>query len=89
VVKDWFAANAISLLEHPPYSTDLPPAHIFLFPKVKELLAGNPITADGVKKAWNGMTGTIAKETYAAAFQHWFERSQQCVRIGGGYVANS
>jgi hypothetical protein len=54
VVKDWFAANAIPLLEHPPYSPDLAPADFFLFPKVKEALAGNTIAADGVKNAWMG-----------------------------------
>ena len=41
VVKDWFAANAIPLLEYPHYSPDLTPADFFLFWKVKEALAGN------------------------------------------------
>jgi len=86
VVKDWFTANAIPLLEYPHYSPDLTPADFFLFPKVKEALAGITIAADGVKNAWDGVTRTITKEAYAAAFQRWFERSQKCVRIGGGYV---
>ena len=86
VVRNWFADNAIPLLEHPAYSPDLAPADFFLFPKVKEALAGITIAADGVKNAWDGVTRTIAKEAYAAAFQRWFERSQKCVRIGGGYV---
>jgi len=60
-----------------------------LFPKVKEALAGNTIAANGIKKACDGVTGTIAKEAYAAAFQRWFERRQKCVRIGGGYVQKS
>ena len=55
VAKDWFAANAIPLLEHPPYSPDLPPAYFFLFPKVKEALAGNTIASDGVIKALDGV----------------------------------
>ena len=89
VAKDWFAANAIPLLEHPPYSPDVTPVDFFLFPKVKEALAGNIIAADSVKNAWDGVTITIAKEAYAAAFQRWFERNKKCVRIGGGYVEKS
>ena len=89
VVKDWFAANAIPLLEYPHYSPDLTPVDFFLLQKVKKALAGITIAADGIKNAWNGVTRTIAKEAYAAAFQRWFERSQKCVRIGGGYVEKS
>ena len=35
IVKDWFAARAIQLIAHPPYSPDLAPADFFLFLKVK------------------------------------------------------
>ena len=86
---DWFDANAIPLLEQPPLSPDLAHVDLFLLPKVKEVLAGHTIAADGVKKVWNGVTRTIAKEAHAAVFQRWFERSQKFVRIGGGYVENS
>ena len=33
-VREWFTANAIQRLEHPPYSPDLAPADFFLFPRV-------------------------------------------------------
>jgi hypothetical protein len=35
LVKEWFAANAVQVLEHPSYSQYLAPADIFLFRKVK------------------------------------------------------
>lgn len=89
VVKNWFAAHAIQLLEHAPYSPDLAPADFFLFTRVKELLAGTTIAADGVKQAWEGVTRTIAPEEFAAAFRRWFERSEKCVQIGGNYVEKS
>ena len=77
------------MLDHPRYSPDLAPVDFLLFPKVKEALAGYTIAADGLKKAWDGVTVTIAKEIYAAAFQRWFERSQKYVRIGCGCVDKS
>lgn len=85
-VKNWFAAHSIPLLEHPPYSPDLAPADFFLFPKVKEMLAGHTLTAGGVKTAWEGVTRTIAKEDYATAFRRWYERAEKCVEIGGEYI---
>ena len=88
-VKNWFANHAIPVLEHPPYSPDLAPADFFLFPKVKELLAGTNITADGIKQAWEGVTRTIAKEDFTAAFRRWYERCNKCVEIGGDYVEKS
>jgi len=89
VVKEWFAAHAIQVLEHPPYSPDLAPADFFLFPKVKELLAGKTIAASDVKKEWEGVTRTIGVDEYAAAFRRWLERSEKCIRIAGDYVEKS
>ena len=88
-VKNWFTTHSIPVLEHAPYSPYLAPADFFLFPKVKELLAGMNIAADGVKTAWEGVTRTIAEEEYAAAFRRWYERSEKCVRIGGDYIEKS
>ena len=34
VTKDWFAAHAIPVMEHAPYSPDLAPADFFLFLRV-------------------------------------------------------
>jgi histone-lysine N-methyltransferase SETMAR len=89
VVGEWFAARNIQVLEHPPYSPDLAPADFFLFPHVKEKLAGLTIPADGVKKAWDGVTATISKEAFAAAFRRWFERCEKCIAIAGNYVEKS
>ncbi len=46
-VQDWFAANSIQLLSHPPYSPDLAPADFFLFRRVKEELAAWPHLVSG------------------------------------------
>ena len=89
VVAEWFAANNIQRLAHPPYSPDLAPADFFLFPHVKEQLAGLTLTADGVKTAWDGVVGKISKEAFAAAFRRWYERCEKCIQLEGNYVEKS
>jgi len=86
VVREWYAANAIQLIPHPPYSPDLAPADFFLFRRVKEELAGFTLSRETIKKAWEGVIRTIAIEDCAAAFRAWYDRSQKCIRIGGDFV---
>jgi len=61
----------------------------FLFPLVKEYLAGNTIAADDVKKAWEGVTSNIPKSAFANAFWRWYERSEKCVQLRGDYIEKS
>jgi len=88
-VHTWIADNSIELLEHPLYSPDLAPADFFLFPKVKERLAGKSIASGGLKTAWEGVTSSISIEDFATAFRRWFEHCNKCVEIGGDYVEKS
>jgi hypothetical protein len=37
-VREFSASKQITVLEHPPYSSDLAPNDLFLFPKIKEIL---------------------------------------------------
>jgi hypothetical protein len=39
-VREFLASKQITVLKHPPYSSDLTPNDLFLFPKIKELLKG-------------------------------------------------
>ena len=52
-VRLWLEEHNVQVIPHPPYSPDLAPADFFLFPKVKELLAGQSLTVETVKLAWN------------------------------------
>lgn len=89
VVKNWFAAREVKLIEHPPYSPDLAPADFFLCRKVKEELAGLTLSTETLKTTWEGVISTIGEEEFAAAFRRWYERCEKCVRINGGYVEKS
>ena len=71
VVKDWFAANTLQLLELPPYSSDLAPADFFLLWRVKEELACLSLDQHSLKNALEGVTRSMASEEFATAFQRW------------------
>ena len=84
--KNCLAARGIQMVDHAPYSSDLAPADFFLFPKMKEELAGRHLTQDGFKMAWEGVTRTITTDDFTAGFRQWFEHCQKCVEISGNYV---
>jgi [histone H3]-lysine36 N-dimethyltransferase SETMAR len=88
-VKDFLAQKYIQMIDHPPYSPDLAPADFFLFPKIKNELAGISISQESFKRAWEGVVRTLKKEDFSKAFQRWQERFEKCVRIGGDYVEKS
>jgi histone-lysine N-methyltransferase SETMAR len=86
VVKNWLAANAVQMLQHPPYSPDLAPADFFLFKRVKEELAGLSLSQHTIKNIWEGVVRSISAEECAAAFRGWYKRCRKCIDIGGKYV---
>jgi histone-lysine N-methyltransferase SETMAR len=85
-VVDFLLAKGVKTVPHPPYSPDLTPGGFFLFPKVKAKLAGQTLTQETVKDSWEGIIRSIAKEDLAAAFRHWKERCEKCIRVSSNYV---
>ena len=85
-VTQYLSENHITALPHPAYSPDLAPCDFWLFPKLKEILAGNKYTrAQDLAKAVNSELRGIPKEQYRAAFDKWRRRLQLCVERGGEY----
>ena len=72
---DSFAATAaIQGMKHSPYLSDCVLADFFLFPHMKEAVAGQGTRAasKNLRKAQGGVTFTIAKKTFfTAAFRRW------------------
>jgi histone-lysine N-methyltransferase SETMAR len=89
VVQDWLAANKIQVLEQPPYPPDLAPADYFLFRRVKEELAGLRLTPESLKNTREGVVRSIGVDKFAAAFRHWLDRFNKCIRLNGGYIEKS
>lgn len=86
VVTEHLAAKAFKVIRHPPYSPDLAPADFFLFPKVKNALAGVHLDDGELKKAWDGVTATIAAADWMAAFNAWVRRCNKCIDVAGNFV---
>ena len=85
-VTQYLSENRIATLPHPAYSPDLAPCDFWLFPKLKELLAGNKYTrVQDLSKAVNSELRGITKEEYRIAFDKWRRRLQMCVERGGEY----
>ena len=74
------------MLQHPPYSPDLAPADFFLFPKVKNQLAGISMDKDEVKKVWEGVINRMGADEWLAVFTSWRDRIEKCIQVAGNFV---
>ena len=77
--------KAFKVIRQPPYSPDLAPADFFLFPKVKNALAGVHLDDGELKKAWDGVTATIAAAEWMV-FNAWVPRCHKCIDVDGNFV---
>ena len=67
--------SGLDVLDHPPYSPDLSPCDFWLFPRLKEMLAGHRFESRcGIGSAVYQCLQHIPKEDYWAAFRKWVER---------------
>ena len=80
------AQSGVPVLDHPPYSPDLAPADIFLFPRLKNIMKGarfaDVATIQGRETA---VLQSIPTEAFADSFQKLYERCQKCVVKNGHY----
>jgi transposase len=66
--REFLAQNKITTLLHQPYSPDLAPCDLFLFPKLKTHLKGHHFgTVENVQAAATRALNNISSEV----FQHW------------------
>ena len=74
-VQEYLKESGLDVLDHPPYSPDLSPCDSWLFPKLKELLAGHHFESRcGIGSAVYQCLQHIPKEDYRAAFQKLVDR---------------
>jgi len=89
IVKQCLAQRNVTVLDHPPYSPDLAPAHYFLFPKVKFHLKGRPFDSiSDIQKAATNTLNTTAKDEFYKGIQKLYERANLFVQLQGIYVEN-
>ena len=81
-VKEYLKESGLDVLDHPPYSPDLSPCDFWLFPRLKEILAGH---CCGIGSAVYQCLQHIPKEDYRAAFWKWVDRCKMCVEADMAY----
>ena len=79
----------LKVIEHPPYSPDLAPCDFWLFPKLKEMLAGRHYesrTIIGCSVYQCTSMKDIPASEYREAFRKWIERCKRVISSQGEYI---
>lgn len=86
IVSNFLKQEKVNVLPHPPYSPDLAPCDFFLFPKLKNYLAGRKYRSrQALGSAVFQYLSTIPKSAYRDAFRKWIYRLKLCISSHGEY----
>jgi histone-lysine N-methyltransferase SETMAR len=84
---EFLMSKSIETLYHAPYSPDLAPCDFWLFPVLKDRLAGSKHkTVTEVQTAVQGVLAEITKGGLLFVFEKWVARLDKCIRVEGDYV---
>ena len=72
----------IKTVPHPPYSPDLTPCDVCLFPKLRGCRYE---TIEEMKEAVTKVIDTLTQEDFHEALQNMLERYNKCIAAGGDY----
>ena len=85
-VQEYLKESGLDVLDHPPYGPDLSPCGFWLFPRLKEMLAGHRFEyCCGIGGVVYQCLQQIPKEDYRAAFRKWVDWCKMCVEADGAY----
>ena len=74
-VQEYLKESGLDVLYHHPYSPDLSPCDFWLFPRLKEMLAGHRFESHcGIGSAVYHCLQHIPKEDYRVVFRKWVDR---------------
>lgn len=86
-MKQFLTDKRIPVLDHPPYSPDLAPCDVFLFPKVKSALKGTHFqSVEEVKAKTAHLLNKMSVNELQHCFEQWKTRMQRCIDREGEYV---
>ena len=84
VTTTFLSDRGIQILDHIPYGPDLAPCDFWLFPILKERLAGKTFdSVQDLEKAVKSQLDALSKEDYQGALSAWRRRLEICVRVKG------
>ena len=72
----------IKTVPHSPYSPDLAPCDIWLFPKLRSCRYE---TIEEMKEAVTTVIDTLTQDDFHGAFENLLERYNKCIAAGGDY----
>ena len=85
-VQEYLKESGLNVLDHPPYSPDLPPCDFWLFPRLKEMLAGHRFESHcGIGSAVYQCLQHIPKEDYWVVFRKWVDRCKMFLEADRTY----
>ena len=73
---------AVKTVPRPPYSPDLAPCDVCLFPKLTDC---HYETIEEMKESVTKVIDTLIQEDFDGAFQKLLERYSKCIAAGGYY----
>ena len=86
LIREFLKKHEMTVVPQPPYSPDLAPADLFLFPKLKSSLKGHRFqTVEEIEENSIRDLRAIPPNTFQDAFQNWKRRWERCIKSGGGY----
>jgi len=85
LIRSYLAKHQTFVVPHPPYSPDLAPADIFLFPKLKTTMKGRRFqTTEEIQESAIRELRGITESAFQEAFQRK-KRRERCIASRGNY----
>ena len=83
MVQEYLKESGLDVLDHPLYSPDLSPCDFWLFPSLKEMLAGHSFESRcGISSVVYQCLQHVPKEDY----RKWVDRCKMCVEAEGNIL---
>ena len=82
IMNEFQAKNSTNIIEKPPYSTDMVPTDIFLFPKLKLPLRGTRFhSIENIKENSRREQQSIPEHVFEIFFDNWIIRWHKCKQL--------
>ena len=86
VVAEYLAQINVKCVPHPPYSLDLAPCDLFLYPNLKKYLCRRRFqSSEAVVKAAEEVLKDLSKNGFQHVFADWQKRWDKCFASSGDY----
>jgi len=84
--NEFLAKHNIPSVPHPPYSPDLAPCNVFLFPQLKKTMKGHRFDyVEEIQANTMRQLRATTKSDYQRCFHQWKERWNKCIQAQGHY----